>query len=262
MSEFCGPWPIDPNCNHGIPVDPDLQTDAQRSAVLAASQALWALSGRQFGTCSVTVRPCRTGCLAASPYQAAKAAALIPFGSVLVLPVACGCPGSCGCGPVCEFQLPGPAVEVTSIVIDGETLPPADYLMYEDGRVVHSPGGCWPCCQDLSLPAGVTGTWTVTFVQGEPVPALGQRALAALAAEILSSCDDGKGSICKLPSRVTQITREGVAIDLDTTSTLDDGFTGLPEVDLFIQAFNPGKLSRPSRVWPSARTKHRVQVQP
>ena len=50
---------------------------------------------------------------------------------------------------------------------------------------------------------------------------------------------------CRLPRRVTQITRQGVtAMVLDPMSFLNEGKTGLYLCDAFLAAVNPGKLRR------------------
>ena len=52
-------WTLDTTC---CP-DWGTYTNSQRDrATQWATQILWALSGRRFGTCQVTVRPCGTNC--------------------------------------------------------------------------------------------------------------------------------------------------------------------------------------------------------
>jgi len=53
----CNDWPVTWTCQ--IPTD---QLATTGTAVAAATEILWALSGRQFGTCDVTIRPCRRSC--------------------------------------------------------------------------------------------------------------------------------------------------------------------------------------------------------
>ena len=53
----------------------------------------------------------------------------------------------------------------------------------------------------------------------------------------------------KLPKRVTNVTRQGLSmVVLDPMDFLDDGKTGVYEVDLFLKAYNPAKLQRRATV--------------
>lgn len=95
----------------------------------------------------------------------------------------------------------------------------------------------WPC-QDF----------TVTYTHGQPPPRAGVRAAITLAAELaLAVC--GAAS-CRLPERVTSITRQGVTLAvLDPMDIIKDGLTGLPDVDLWVVSVNPTKARRRPAVW-------------
>ena len=55
---------------------------------------------------------------------------------------------------------------------------------------------------------------------------------------------------CKLPERVTSVTRQGISWTvLDPQDFLDQGRTGIYEVDLLLQAENRGKAKARSRVF-------------
>lgn len=91
-------------------------------------------------------------------------------------------------------------------------------------------------------------TIAVTYTYGSPPPTEVRLAITAFAKELLLaySGDDE----CRLPSRVTSITRQGVTMQMaPATSFLEEGFTGIPEVDQTIRNFNPSKAKRPARVY-------------
>ena len=53
----CADWPVRWSCD--ISAESPVLTGY---AVGMATRVLWALSGRRFGTCTVTLRPCRRDC--------------------------------------------------------------------------------------------------------------------------------------------------------------------------------------------------------
>jgi hypothetical protein len=72
------------------------------------------------------------------------------------------------------------------------------------------------------------------------------RAVGELAYELLKACS---GEDCSLPSRVTNLTRQGVSMNLiDSLEFMDSGWAGLPLCDRLIQSTNPKRLAQGSRV--------------
>jgi hypothetical protein len=220
----------------GAELDPSVQY-----AVETAQFVLWALSGRQFGCCELSFRPCRRDCWSGT--SGAWGARLVD-GSWINLPCR-SCSGACACSEVNEVKLPnGPACEVTEVILDGEALDPSLYRLEDSEWVVLDPSaGRLPYCQDLSRPLGEEGTYGITYTYGTPPPVAGRRAVGQLACEILRACANDNG--CKLPARVQSFTRQGFnAVLIDPFEFLTRGRTGLYEIDLFLSAVNP--LGRPS----------------
>jgi hypothetical protein len=93
---------------------------------------------------------------------------------------------------------------------------------------------------------------TVSYICGSGVPTSGKLAARALAEEMLSGMTGGD---CRLPERVTSVTRQGMSFTLlDPQDFLDKGRTGLYVVDLFLRGANPRGALRPSRVFiPTSR---------
>lgn len=91
-------------------------------------------------------------------------------------------------------------------------------------------------------------TIAITYTYGSPPPLEVRFAIDALAKELLLGYTSNEE--CRLPSRVTSITRQGITMTMaPATSFLEEGFTGIPEVDQTIRNFNPSKAKRPARVY-------------
>lgn len=202
-------------------------------AIEDASLVLYYLTGRQFGgTCQTTVRPC------------------VPCAS-------CEC--SCGsCKPNQVNLGLWPVTDLISIRTEGETLSGAElaaayhvdnyrYLVRNDGdRFPH--GGNPYAIAGGAHDNDVDGyVFEVTVAHGLAVPRLLTRAARALACQFATACLDLP---CKLPERVTSVSRQGVSMDVASAEDLlRDGRTGIYEVDLAIRVFNPSGLQSPSFVW-------------
>lgn len=204
--------------------------------VQVATDVLYVLSGRQFmGACTRTIRPCDINC-------------------------GCFChfygPGMWWSGSLCctpQVDLGGNVAGISSVKIDGETLASDAYRLDEGRwlvRLTDADGANegWPCCQDLSLATTEECTFEITYRTGSDVPEAGVRAAADLACELAKSCNSTAGE-CKLPKRLTSLTRQGVTMTvLDPQAFLDNGKTGLYLPDLFLAAVNPQGLRSPPRV--------------
>jgi hypothetical protein len=224
-----------------------LQAVAQRRA----QDLIWMLSGRRFGLCTVTVRPCRTPCAPPPPPAWWSGVGFYPavVSGRMVNVAACGCRGSsCSCGPECSVRLaPGPVAAIDQVQVDGVEVPADEYQVLDGRHLVRVGGGCWPDCQRFDRPDGQPGTWSVTYRYGIPPPAGALAAAASYACELGKACT-GSGR-CRLPQRVQSITRDGVSMTmLDPLEFLEQGRTGLPEVDTWLAAVNPNSLPEAPRV--------------
>jgi hypothetical protein len=245
--EPCSPsWVLAPTCPTWAATS---QTIKDVSTALA-SLVLWAATGRQFGGCPSTVRPCwgrqeplyQTWPVGfdGEGYWGLRGA----VGSVVLVGGGCGCSASCACAPS-QVALPGPVQSITSVTVDGVTLAPTDYLL-QGNYLVRASGSEWPASQNLALPLGQPGTWGITYVVGAAVPTALLNAAATYACEVAKGLSGGS---CQLPNRVQQITRQGVTVEyVDTNDYLDKGLTGLAYVDAVIKALNPSGLAAPLRV--------------
>lgn len=235
-------WPIDEAC---LPPSSDgLHEALLPAAIDTAIGVLWALTGRRFGLQTVVARPCtRTGPAMQVAHHGPWMVPIIDSGVWRNL--ACGTT-LCRRDSPSTVLLPGPVHTVTGVAVDGVKLDDTSWTV-EGDWLYRTDGHTWPE-QDLSAPLGSPGTWSVTYQRGTPPPAGAGIAAGALAGEFLQSCIDPDK--CALPRRVTQITRQGVTMQMaDPQSIINDGSTGLPEVDMWVRAHNPNRLAEPSVVW-------------
>lgn len=149
-----------------------------------------------------------------------------------------------------------PVTQVTSVMIDGVTIPANEYQLQDYKWLIRvrptasstpTERWGWPTCQNLTLPDTEPGTFSVTLMYGQPPPTSGVDAALTLAREVaLSQLGLPNG----LPTRTTSINRQGVqATVLDFADFVAAGRTGIYVVDLFIKAYNPTGSTRPALVW-------------
>lgn len=170
----------------------------------------------------------------------------------------CGCarPRECGCRRLSEIKLPGyPVVSVDEVKIDGLVIDPDRYRLDDHRWLVYLPDESgvdprqgWPCCQRTDLADTEEDTFSVTYTFGQLPDRGGVMAAASLACQLaLAFCPPSSSgaSQCRLPKRVTSISRQGVTLAiLDPLSLFKDGQTGLAEVDMWIGAKNYGAKKR------------------
>lgn len=247
-----------------------LTTDQRALALRLAAFTVYSLTGRQFGTVTLTLRPCNAGYLQPL-YQTYPVNWFGSWtgdgdGSGGFYPWLFngvwhngGCGGFGCCGTACEVQLPR-TVSITSAIVDGATIDPSAYRVDNGHLLVRTDGGCWPRCQDLGKNPGVTGTWSVTGVFGTAVP---QEALDAVS---ILACELGKalaGQPCRLPQRMQSLSRAGVTVQFPAAdSYLDRGLTGLSQVDELVVQLNPHRLVQSPMVFSMDQSPTRITTWP
>ena len=214
---------------------------------LIASRLLYAFSGRQFpGVCTDSVRPCSRGCWSQTlAYNASGGARPIPYAFASEI----DCQPGPGCNAHSSVLLPHLPVRAGSVVVvvNGTALPTDAYTLVDHRWVVAAPGTTFPCCQDLGLQDGEPGTWSITYDYGIPPPVGGAEMAGIYACELAKGCVGDEE--CRLPRRVQSITREGITMTvIDPFDFLDEGRTGLYEVDAWLRSVNPAKIDRAAKV--------------
>jgi hypothetical protein len=91
-------------------------------------------------------------------------------------------------------------------------------------------------------------TTVITYRWGLAPPAMGVRECVVLALEFAKAVTGDAG--CRLPKRVTSVSRQGVSMTMiDPQKFLDDGRTGLTDVDLWLASVNPKARPERGSVW-------------
>jgi len=232
-------------------VDPVLRERAARWA----AGFLWAATGRQYGGCPRTYRPCREGCgpaLNCCGGYAGPSVRSVPWrapGSLDWVNVSCGtCLKGCQCSAVSEVYL-SDVDQVLNVRIDGVDYDPCSMVaVYDRSRIVRTDGGSWPVCQELGKTDG-PGTWSIEVLQGLCVPDGGDWATGTLMCEFLKSCL--KRSDCQLPRRLQTITRNNVTLGFnDRFENLAIMRTGIWEIDAWIEESRYVGAATPSIISP------------
>ena len=224
-----------------------LTDEEQQSAAEYGALIAWAATGRRFGLCERTVRPCGQASDSPNGYFWAEGT-WMPYSFRGQWRNCAGCSagyGCCTCEPTCQVYLPGPvySIPATGISVDGEIIDVDAWRVDDNKWLVRTDGECWPTCQDFNVDSG-TGYFSVTFLGGMPVPRVLLGAAGELACEWARAC---RGDPCRLPQRITSISRQGLSVSVaDIDGLLDRGLTGITTVDQVIRSFNP--YSIPSRM--------------
>lgn len=245
----CAPWPVRWSCDVST-VSPIITGQA----VQFATEVVWALSGRQFGLCTVTLRPCRRECF---DDTWSSAYSQFPSSGDFVRPaliggrwfnlICGGCGDGCSCSRVSEVVLPAPVNRIIEVKVDGAPLATGAYRLDNARLLVRIDGGEWPICNDLSRNDTEEGTWSITAEYGTHVPEGGAWAVGELACELIAAIGGGD---CRLPRNITQLARQGVTISFPNVVELfKERATGLYLVDLFISTWNPNRLTARSGVY-------------
>jgi len=254
-------WNVNVTCcaEFWATLDPDIQLASAEYGALT----LWAATGRRFGLCERTIRPCGQQSDMPTGYYWAEGT-WVPYIFNGVWRNCSGCAGSmqgcCACAPDCQVWLPPPVYQVDLVTVSGNVIPSGSWRVDNGQWLVRTDGECWPLCQDYNIDYPSEGVFQVGYRQGMPVPSVLLVAAGELACEWARNC---LGGACRLPQRVTSIARQGVTISLaDVESLLRNGLTGVTTVDQVINRFNPYRLASAMKVASPDLPAIRVVTQP
>lgn len=213
-------------------------------AAKAASNLLWALSGRKYsGTVTVTERYVCVNRLYRYGASLRNSSPQLLNGEVYNIPTNdfdyMYDTTSDGSSASRRVKLRGRPVQTVHTIrnVAGEIVDPSSYYLVDHSTLQATAGQAWVPC-DIE----------VTYSYGIDPPTLGRMAARTLALEFakLWNGDDD----CILPQRVTSISRQGVSYTLlDNQDFIDDMRTGLYAVDIFLKSANPDKARARSRVF-------------
>lgn len=262
---YCGDGGADETCAAVAGLSPAMQTIVQN----AATAYLWNITGRQFGTCPVSIRPCKKDCMSAnwSTFKGYSWQNMnLPFfgdGSVglgsAINPALIGgqwynlpCGGCqndiCSCTFVPTIDLLGPVASVDLVTQNGVALDPATYRIDNYRFLVRTDGQDWPVCQDMVADLTEDNTLEVSYQIGVEVPDGGKLAAGVLACQMAkAACGDGS---CELPQRIHSVTRQQVSVTvLDSYDAFYmNGTTGLFAVDSWVNSINFSRTRAGTRI--------------
>ena len=248
MTAPCG-WTVT-GCLCGTDKWSDYPAATQAYAESVAALVLWAATGRKYGQCEMTVRPCIRPVEPLYVDYPVETTGLGPeYQTAYILDgewhnSLCG--PACSCGGCCEVELTGPTSTdaITSVTVDGVVIADTAYEINDGYLLVRTDGLCWPVCTGC---CSADVPFEVVYSVGSPIPAALQAAYERYACEIARSCT---GASCALPNRVRSITRQGIEVQLaDVTDGSGKIRTGIPDVDQVIVSLNPyGAVQQPG-VW-------------
>lgn len=159
----------------------------------------------------------------------------------------CGCRIGCQCGRAAQALISLHVVSIATVKVDGDTLDAADWTLYKDNRLVRNDDGTFPCCQRLELdPDTDHGTFELAGTFGEAPDEMGELAVQEIACEIIAAFENP--AACRLPKHAQSFTRQQLSVNFSNpTSTLIEGFLGLPLVDMWLASLDAAPGRRPGR---------------
>jgi hypothetical protein len=213
-------------------------------AAKAASNLLWAMSGRKYsGITTVTERyVCATLSYRYGPSVRNNKAELV-LGDVYNIPYSdmdsYTAVTTDGLSPQSRIRLRGRPVQKIHTIRNrnGTVVEPTSYYLVDHSTIQATAGSRWTPC-DIE----------VTYTYGIEPPTMGKMAARTMAMEFckLWNGDDD----CILPQRVTSVSRQGVSYTiLDSQDFIAELRTGLYAVDLFLKSVNPDGARAKARVF-------------
>jgi len=213
-------------------------------AAKAASNILWALSGRKYsGVTTVTERyVCATLAYRYGSSSRNTRADLV-LGDVYNMPYSdmdsYTAVTTDGLSPQSRLRLRGRPITKIHAMRNraGVIINPNSYYLVDHSTIQSVAGSRWSPCDS-----------EITYTYGIEPPTMGKMAARVLAMEFckLWNGDDD----CILPQRVTSVSRQGVSYTiLDSQDFIDDMRTGLYSIDLFLKSVNPDKARNKARVF-------------
>jgi hypothetical protein len=158
---------------------------------------------------------------------------------------------NCACYPHEAIRLPASDVIAISEVKVGGVVVPANEYALRDHRYLYATRQAdgtyrtWPCWNDLHNDATMADTFQIIYTHGASPPASMVRASALLGWEFVLAWTPDCAGGCRLPKRVTTLSRGGTTFAIiDPLTLFKDGLVGVPDIDVLIQAVNRGESAK------------------
>lgn len=230
----CAPWCTTDDLPDGCD-DPAVTPETMDKAIVFASDALYNLTGRRWpGLCTDTFRPmCGDYC------------------NELPHPTMINGHMANVCGAHEDIRLPAiDVVEILEVKINGTVIDSDLYFLRNRRSLVAKRGAdgsylTFPCYNDPHALDDANLTWSIKYSHGASPPPSMVTAAAIYAWEFALGWTPNCAGSCRLPKRVTTVTRAGMTFAiLDPLSVFDKGMTGVPDVDALIKALAYGEAKQ------------------
>lgn len=137
-----------------------------------------------------------------------------------------------------------PAHRLISVEVDGVTQPLENYELRNHSYIVKKDRTNWVFTSGKEV--------VVEYEYGVNPPRIGVEAAIKLANELILAIENDPE--CAIPANVTSVNRQGFSFQMtDPQAFIDQGRTGIREVDMFIVASNPTRSSKPARFYSPTR---------
>lgn len=257
MADICYPPDTDWSATYPTEEAYDAARTAENEAAFEMAEmyawsTLAALTNYRVGTCPITVRPCVQRALIGTSYLTApvgrgNSGALggligqfVPYMTGGHWVNGCGCRQSCECTTLPEVYVPGPVTKIVNVRVDGVILERSAYKIFDGNRLVRVDGGTWPLCQDLA--AADDEGFSITYYRGVFPNAMVKYAAGVLANEYMLGFNGSEE--CRLPDNLTGMARSGESYTFQAAD-FPGGKTGIREVDMVVNIYNPHNLRAP-----------------
>ena len=133
-----------------------------------------------------------------------------------------------------------PARRIISITVNGKVQNVDDYQLRNFSYIIKKNGQHWTFTSHDEV--------IVEYEYGNKPPKIGEEAAIKLANELILAIENDPN--CAIPANVTSVSRQGMSFQMtDPQIFIEQGRTGIREVDLFIAATNPTKARKQSRLF-------------
>lgn len=137
-----------------------------------------------------------------------------------------------------------PVRSINKITINGEEASLADYQLRNYSYIVKTNKTAWNFYPGYEV--------CVEYRYGARPPRMGVEAAVKLANELILAIENSPD--CAIPANVTSVSRQGMEFQMtDPQTFIEQGRTGIREVDMFIAAANPTKSRKRARLFSPTR---------
>lgn len=133
-----------------------------------------------------------------------------------------------------------PVHRLISVEVNGVVQPLSNYQLRNHSFIIKKDRTLWNFHANTEV--------VIEYEYGTNPPPMGMRAAVRLADELILAVENDPE--CAIPANVTSVNRQGYSFQMtDPQTFIDQGRTGIREVDMFIIASNPKGSSKPAKFY-------------